>query len=39
LIEASASAVIALARALQVGTDELLGMRAPKIERLDHFLS
>jgi transcriptional regulator with XRE-family HTH domain len=29
-----ASAVIALARALQVSTDELLGLRAPKIERL-----
>lgn len=28
-----ASAVIALARALQVSTDELLGLRAPKIER------
>jgi transcriptional regulator with XRE-family HTH domain len=29
-----ASAVIALAKALQVSTDELLGLRAPKIERL-----
>ena len=29
-----ASAVIALARALQVSTDELLGLRPPKTERL-----
>jgi transcriptional regulator with XRE-family HTH domain len=31
----AASAVIALAKALQVSTDELLGLRAPKIERLN----
>lgn len=29
-----AAAVVALAKALQVSTDELLGMRPPKIERL-----